>query len=116
MSTEPEPETSLTDPPQPQTPEPPVEEPPAPTLPPPPPAPTLPDPPLVFEPFTYYSIDNVCLTVDVGDGTPCPHLNLVYTEPQVYSNMGTPVICCWPCEKNRVFLAATKLDPQPEVV
>ncbi|HEX5568017.1 MAG TPA: hypothetical protein VFY14_14005 [Streptomyces sp.] len=81
----------------------------------PPPAPNLPDEPLVFEPATWYSIENVCLTQDMGGGKPCPHLNKVSTDPMVYSNAGEPVIVCWPCGERRVFLAATKLDPQPEM-
>ncbi|MEZ7005661.1 hypothetical protein [Streptomyces sp. AD55] len=93
----------------------PGEEQPLPPAPEPPPAPDLPTNPLVFEPATFYAIENVCLTQDMGGGQPCPHLNKVYTEPLVYSNAGQPVIQCWPCGKRRVFLSATKLDPQPEL-
>ncbi|WP_055694104.1 hypothetical protein, partial [Streptomyces prasinopilosus] len=81
----------------------------------PPPAPELPSSPLTFEPATWYSIDNVCLTQDMGGGQPCPHLNTVVTEPLVYSNGGQPLIVCWPCNRRRTFLSAVKLDPQPEM-
>lgn len=108
--TEPEPEPSADPAPLPSE-----EEGPPPAPPEPPPAPELPTEPLVFEPATWYSIENVCLTQDMGGGRPCPHLNVPYTDPTVYSNGGQPYIQCWPCNQMRVFLSATKLDPQPEM-
>lgn len=83
-----------------------------PETPPPPPGPPS---PIVFEPFTYYSVTSVCTTADKGDGTPCPNLNTTTTESMVYSNAGTVRMFCGLCNKIRPILAATKLDPQPEV-
>lgn len=79
-----------------------------------PPAPDIPTP-LTFEPATYYAVTSVCVTEDTGDGDPCRNLNTQTTEPMVYSNAGTIIMICGLCNQRRPILAATKLDPQPEV-
>jgi hypothetical protein len=82
---------------------------------PPTPAPDTPDTPITFEPATWYEVTSACVTADTGDGTPCPNLNTTTTEPLVYSNAGTVIMICGLCGKRRTILAATKLDPQPEM-
>ena len=108
MSTEPEPQPTTDDPNQSQTPTP-TEEAPAPTPEPPPPAPTLPSTPLTFEPATWYEVTSVCVTET------CPNLNTTTVDPLVYSNAGTIIMICGLCGQQRPILAATKLDPQPEM-
>lgn len=80
-----------------------------------PPPPDTPTSPVTFAPALWYSVDTVCLTTDMGNGNPCPNLNIVTTDPLVYSNAGHPIIVCGICGKQRTILAATLLDPQPEM-
>lgn len=109
MSTQPDP--TPTDDGQPDVPTQPgpVVTPPPPPAPDTPPAPDLPSSPITFEAATWYSVTSVCTT-----GT-CPNLNTTTTEPMVYSNAGTVHMICGLCGKDRQILAATKLDPQPEM-
>lgn len=76
---------------------------------PPPPPPEQPTEPIVFEPATWYEVTSVCVTET------CPNLNTTTTEPLVYSNAGTVTMICGVCGQRRPILAATKLDPQPEM-
>jgi len=75
----------------------------------PPDAPPAPPQPIVFEPFTWYQVTSTCTT------PACPNLNTTTTEPMVYSNAGTVIMVCGLCNQRRTILAATKLDPQPEM-
>jgi hypothetical protein len=80
--------------------------------------PPPPDPPassITFEPFTWYEVTSYCNTTNTGNGEPCPNLNTSTTEPMVYSNAGTVRMICGLCNKDRPILAATKLNPQPEM-
>lgn len=106
MSTEPEPATTDDDPVVPTDPTPTPEDP---GTTPPPDAPPAPTSPIVFEPFTWYEVTSVCVTQT------CPNLNTTTTEPMVYSNAGTVTMICGLCNQPRLILAATKLDPQPEM-
>lgn len=74
-----------------------------------PPPPAMPTEPITFEPGTWYSVTTVCLTET------CPNLNTTIVDPLVYSNAGQPVIVCGVCGMTRTILAATRLDPQPEM-
>lgn len=76
---------------------------------PPPPPPPAPSEPLTFQPAMWYSVDWTCKTVG------CVNENTVGTDPLVYSNAGTVRIVCGPCGKDTTLLAATLLDPQPEM-
>jgi hypothetical protein len=81
----------------------------------PPPPPEQPAEPVTFEPATWYEVTSVCCTENMGNGNPCPNLNTTTTEPMVYSNAGTVTMICGLCGQERPILAATKLDPQPEM-
>lgn len=70
---------------------------------------------VTVEPATWYQVTSVCSTTDMGNGQPCPGLNVSTTEPLVYSNAGTIRMTCGLCSKLRPILDVTKLDPQPEM-
>ncbi|MCX4911926.1 hypothetical protein [Streptomyces sp. NBC_00878] len=78
-------------------------------------------PDIVFEPATYYDVTVRCNTQsmptpgDPDNPQPCPNYQRDWEVPEVYSNAGQPNIQCGPCGKKVEILAATKMDPQPEV-
>lgn len=109
MSSEPEPTPGDTDPDLPTDPDSAPDPDPAPQDPAPPPPPDEPSSPIVFEPATWYSVTSVCTTET------CPNLNTTTIEPTVYSNAGIVIMICGLCGHRRPILAATRLDPQPEM-
>jgi len=76
---------------------------------------------ITFEAATYYDVTVRCNTSQVnnpsdpGNPQPCPNYEREWVVFEVYSNAGQPNIQCGPCQQRVEILAATKMDPQPEV-